>query len=40
VLAVLVENDDGAHLSADGYQAYAELVWPHWSTWISQLRAS
>jgi acyl-CoA thioesterase-1 len=35
-----VENGDGAHPSADGYAAYAELAWPHWSTWISQLRAS
>jgi lysophospholipase L1-like esterase len=33
-----VENGDGAHPSADGYAAYAELVWPHWSTWICQLR--
>jgi lysophospholipase L1-like esterase len=33
-----VENGDGAHPSAEGYSAYAELVWPHWSTWITRVR--
>jgi lysophospholipase L1-like esterase len=34
-----VKNGDGAHPSAEGYAACAELVWPHWSAWISQLHA-
>lgn len=29
-----VENGDGAHPGAEGYEACAELIWPHWSVWI------
>jgi acyl-CoA thioesterase-1 len=29
-----VEHGDGAHPSAEGYEAYADRVWPHWSAWI------
>jgi lysophospholipase L1-like esterase len=31
---------DGAHPTADGYAACAELIWPHWSAWIDQHDAS
>lgn len=30
-----VRDGDGAHPSAGGYAAYADLVWPHWSAWLS-----
>lgn len=29
-----VAEGDGAHPSAEGYAAYAEVVWPRWRNWL------
>ncbi|HVV07710.1 GDSL-type esterase/lipase family protein [Amycolatopsis sp.] len=30
-----VEAGDGAHPGAEGYAAYADLVWPQWTDWLT-----